>query len=163
MTLLTPILSYQGVYYLIGVRVIEGVLGGLSFPSINALYAKWAPPMERSRLSSCGISGCFFGTVIAMLASGWLAVRFGWESIFYVFGTLGVIWSVAWLLLVKESPEEDCQMKECEKVYIRNSLKRQGQVNVVKPPWKAIFTSMPVHAIGVAHFSYLCEIKFSIA
>lgn len=50
MTLMTPLMCYQGVHYLYGVRVIEGVLGGLSFPSINTVYAKWSPPMGTTDL-----------------------------------------------------------------------------------------------------------------
>jgi MFS transporter, ACS family, solute carrier family 17 (sodium-dependent inorganic phosphate cotransporter), other len=154
MTLLTPVLCYQGIYYLYAVRVIEGILGGLSFPSVNAVYAKWSPPLERSRVSGVGMSGCFAGTVITMLASGWLSVHFGWQSIFYVFGAFGTFWSVLWFIFVKESPENDCKMNTLERNFIVKSLERRGQVNVVKPPWKSIFTSMPVMSIAVAHFSY---------
>lgn len=31
---------------------------------------------------------------------------------------------------------------------------QSGQKNVVKPPWRAIFTSHRVYAIAIAHFSY---------
>lgn len=144
MTLLTPVLCYQGIRYLFLLRFIEGILGGLSFPSINAVWSKWSPPLERSRVSGIGISGCFVGTVIAMLLSGFLAVNLGWQSIFYVFGGTGAVWWVFWFFIVKESPDDDRYMKESEKKFIKNSLVRQGQVNVVKPPWKSILTSMPV-------------------
>lgn len=144
MTLLTPILCYQGIRYLILLRVLEGIFGGLSFPSINAVWSKWSPPLERSRVSGIGISGCFAGTVISMLVSGFLAVNFGWESIFYVFGAIGVVWWVLWFVIVKECPGDDKKIRDCEKFYIQNSLVKQGQVNVVNPPWKAILTSMPV-------------------
>lgn len=154
MTLLTPVLCTQGIYYLYAVRVVEGIFSGFSFPSINTVYAKWSPPLERSRISGFGISGCFTGTVIALLVSGWLSVNFGWQSIFYVFGVVGLIWSAVWLLVVRECPEKDTRMSETERNFIQKSLQRQGQVNVKKPPWKSIFTSMPVMAIAVAHFSY---------
>lgn len=154
MTLLTPILCYQGVYYLIAARVIEGIFSGLSFPSINAVYAKWSPPLERSKISGFGISGCFAGTVVAMLMSGWLSVNFGWQSIFYVFGVAGLIFTIAWFVIVRDGPEYDNRMNENEKNYIKKSLERHGQVNVVKPPWVSIFSSSAVTAIAVAHFSY---------
>lgn len=154
MTLLTPILVYQGVYYLYAVRVIEGIFGGLAFPSVNAVYAKWSPPLERSRISGFGMSGCFAGTVIAMMLSGWLSVNFGWQSIFYVFGVCGALWSIAWFAIVRDCPESDCRISDRERTFIKKSLEIHGQVNVVKPPWKSIFTSMPVMAIAVAHFSY---------
>lgn len=154
MTLLTPILVYQGVYYLCAVRVIEGIFGGLAFPAVNTVYAKWSPPLERSRISGFGMSGCFAGTVVAMLMSGWLSVNFGWQSIFYVFGVCGVLWVIVWFIIVRESPESDSRVSDQERNYIKKSLERQGQVNVVRPPWGSIFKSMPVMAIAVAHFSY---------
>lgn len=89
-----------------------------------------------------------------MVGSGWLSAHFTWQSIFYVFGIIGVIWSLTWFAVVKESPEYDAQMSDRERNFIIKSLERQGQVNVVKPPWKKIFTSTPVMAIAVAHFSY---------
>lgn len=153
MTLLTPLLSFQGIYYLYAVRLVEGVFSGFSFPSINALYSKWTPPLERSRTSGLAMSGCFVGIVFGLLMSGWLAVNFGWQNIFYVFGITGLIWSITWFIIVRESPENDNRMSHKERVFIKKSLERQGQVNVVKPPWKSILTSMPVIAIAVAHFS----------
>ncbi len=36
--------------------------------------------------------------------SGILADEVSWESVFYVFGTLGVIWFVAWILVVSDTP-----------------------------------------------------------
>lgn len=154
MAVLTPIVCYQGIYYLFAIRVLQGIFSGLSFPSVNDIYAKWSPPMERSRMSGFGISGCFAGAVVAMILSGWLAVNFGWESIFYVFGVLGIIWSIIWFIVVKDCPEKDKCMSENEREFIRNSLKQHGVTNVINPPWKSIFTSMPVYAIVVTHFSY---------
>jgi len=154
MTLLTPVLCYQGIYYLYAVRAIEGIFGGLSFPAATAVYAKWSPPLERSRIAGFGVSGCFAGTVVAMLLSGWLSVNFNWESVFYVFGVAAAIWSVVWLIVVKESPEMDMRMRQSEKDYISKSLERKGQIYIARPPWKSIFTSMPVYAISIAHFSY---------
>jgi ACS family sodium-dependent inorganic phosphate cotransporter-like MFS transporter 5 len=46
-----------GITLLIIARVIQGVFSGLAFPSINAVYSSWAPPLERSRFASIGISG----------------------------------------------------------------------------------------------------------
>lgn len=90
----------------------------------------------------------------AMLISGWLSVNFGWQSIFYGFGTVGLVWTLVWFIVVKESPECDSRIDYREKDFIKKSLERHGHVNVVKPPWRKIFTSTPVMAIAVADFAY---------
>lgn len=79
-----------------------------------------------------------------MLVSGWLSVNFNWQSIFYVFGVAGILWSAVWFFVVKETPADDLSMSKNEKNFIKKSLERHGKVDVVKPPWRAIFTSMPV-------------------
>lgn len=59
---------------------------GVTFPCIHAVWSKWAPPLERSRMSTIAFAGTYAGTVVAMPASGILAKIYGWESLFYVFG-----------------------------------------------------------------------------
>ena len=53
---------------------------------MHALWSRWAPPLERSKLVTAAYSGSYFGTVISMALSGLLAEEFGWSSIFYVSG-----------------------------------------------------------------------------
>lgn len=104
---------------------------------------------------SIGISGIYAGTIVANLMSGWLAAKYGWQSIFYVFGVFAVIWSFLWFIIVKDGPAKDHWISKTEKDFILNSLKNQnGHKNVIKVPWKAILTSKAVYAIACAHFAY---------
>jgi MFS transporter, ACS family, solute carrier family 17 (sodium-dependent inorganic phosphate cotransporter), other len=89
-----------------------------------------------------------------MLSSGWLAVVFGWQSIFYLFGIIGLLWTISWFAIVRESPEQDILISHQEREYIKRCLDREGQLKIANPPWRSIFTSKPVYAIAVAHFSY---------
>lgn len=58
MCLFTPLMCIKGgIGLLILARVVQGIFSGLAFPSINDVYSKWAPPNERSRFASIGISG----------------------------------------------------------------------------------------------------------
>ncbi|KAJ9573906.1 hypothetical protein L9F63_008705 [Diploptera punctata] len=148
-TLLTPPLVWFGVDALIAVRVIEGLFEGMTYPCMHAVWGKWAPPLERSRLASFATSGSHVGTVISLPMSGLLANYFGWESIFYVFGAVVAIWLVLWLWIVKSRPEDDPKITPEELKYIENALGTVGN----KHPWSKIMTSPAVWAIIVAHFS----------
>lgn len=101
-------------------------------------------------MASIAFAGVYAGTVIAMPASGLLAAAFGWESVFYVFGAIGVVWLVAWNIIVKRCPEEDPFISEEEKNYIVKKIGLRQDVKV-NPPWKAIFTSTAVWAIVSSH------------
>jgi MFS family permease len=53
---------------------------------MHALWSRWAPPLERSKLVTIAYSGSYFGTVVSMGVCGLLAEHLGWASIFYVSG-----------------------------------------------------------------------------
>lgn len=52
----------------------------------------------------------------------------GWPSIFYVFGLVGVVWSVAFLIFVYEDPSTHPNIDEKERKYINSAL--WGATNV---------------------------------
>ncbi|XP_043271667.1 sialin isoform X2 [Venturia canescens] len=152
LTLVTPPLTKMSVYVLIGLRIVEGVFEGVTYPCIHAVWANWAPPMERSKLATLAFSGSFVGTVFAMPVCGLMAQFFGWIWIFYVFGVIGILWFVAWWYIVTDKPEDDPRISEAELKYIKKSL---GDVErkQITHPWKAMLKSGPVWAIVAAHFS----------
>ena len=63
----------------------------MTYPSIHAIWARWAPPLERSRLAAVAFSGSYVGSFLALPLSGILAQHISWESIFYVFGNYPTI------------------------------------------------------------------------
>lgn len=88
LTLVTPLCAHMSTSLLIAVRVIEGIFEGVTYPCIHAVWARWAPPLERSRLATLAFSGSYAGTVVSMPVCSILAAKLGWPSIFYVFGKI---------------------------------------------------------------------------
>lgn len=131
-----------------------GLAEGVTFPCMHEIWSKWAPPQERSRMASIQYAGTYVGMVIAMSSCGILANKFGWESVFYIFGAIGCVWYIFWVLLVRQSPEKDPYISEEEKLYILTALRRSKNVcNQKNIPWTSIFTSSAVWAIAVSHFA----------
>jgi ACS family sodium-dependent inorganic phosphate cotransporter len=153
LTLLTPWLANVNVYLLLTVRIIEGIFEGVTYPSIHAVWARWAPPLERTRLATLAFSGSYAGTVVAMPLGAYLAESLGWSSIFYFFGSLSLIWFVIWWVVVAESPDEDTRISETELMYIKDSLEHIDPNRRIHHPWKEILKSVPVWAIAVSHLS----------
>lgn len=153
LTLITPFVAKLNFYLLLAVRIIEGIFEGVTYPCIHAIWARWAPPLERSRLATLAFSGSYFGTVISMPVCAYLAKAFGWESIFYVSGTCAIIWFICWWIIIAESPSQDSSISKQELHYIKQSLGEQSQNGNIKHPWRDILRSSAVWAIVVAHFS----------
>ncbi|KAJ3656272.1 hypothetical protein Zmor_015360 [Zophobas morio] len=153
LTLITPWAARTNVYVLLAVRIIEGVFEGVTYPCIHAMWSKWAPPLERTKMTTIAFSGSYVGTVVSMPASAYLATTLGWPSIFYVFGVVSLIWFVFWWVLVTEAPADDPRISKNELEYIGASLGYLPAKQNIKHPWKEILTSLPVWAIIVSHFT----------
>ncbi|CAG8687216.1 6064_t:CDS:2, partial [Dentiscutata heterogama] len=104
-TFLTPIAAKYNLLCLILCRIFLGIGEGACLPCIHSLIAVWFPPEERSRVVGAVTSAGFIGIVVAMPISSLLvASSFGWESIFWIFGLVGCIWSIVWHFLGASSP-----------------------------------------------------------
>ncbi|XP_012223900.1 putative inorganic phosphate cotransporter [Linepithema humile] len=153
-SILSPIAARTNHWLFIAMRFLQGIGGGVSFPAMHVMISKWAPPNERSVITSIVYAGTALGTVISILLTGFLAANLNWESIFYVEGTLCLIWCATWYLMIADSPEEQTKLiSQKEKNYIITSLGGYDKKNVSKTvPWGQVFRSKPFLAILIAHF-----------
>ncbi|XP_072551178.1 vesicular glutamate transporter 3 [Salminus brasiliensis] len=138
------------------VRILQGLVEGVTYPACHGMWSKWAPPLERSRLATTSFCGSYAGAVIAMPLAGILVQYVGWPSVFYIYGVFGIIWYTFWLLLAYESPAVHPTISEVEKTYIETTIGEGANLmsatEKFKTPWRQFFTSMPVYAIIVANF-----------
>jgi ACS family sodium-dependent inorganic phosphate cotransporter len=157
-TLLSPICSTYGFQYLILMRILMGLGGGLTFPAMNVLVAEWAPRQERSTMSSLIYGGTSLGTVLAIPTAGLIAGWLGWEAVFYIHGGLAAIWLFLWAIFVSDEARSHPFISESEKTFIiENHAKQEKKRDESKPapklavPWKDIFTSVPFWALTFTH------------
>ncbi|EDO45514.1 predicted protein [Nematostella vectensis] len=156
-TLLTPWAAHQGIPMLIALRILEGLGEGVTFPAMHAIWSSWAPPLERSKLLTLSYAGCQLGNIIFMPLAGVLCaseIAGGWPSVFYIFGSLGILWFVVWTLMVTEKPADHPTISEAERDYIISSIGTSQDRKTTKQntPWSAIWSSPAVWAIIIAHF-----------
>nr|CAD7200278.1 unnamed protein product [Timema douglasi] len=92
------------------------------------------------------------GAAITMPVCGYLIASLGWESVFYVTGVVGLLWSIAWFLVVFDSPAQHPRISNKERMFIENAIgstTSHGKAHQV--PWRQIVTSLPVWAIIITH------------
>ncbi|XP_035672238.1 vesicular glutamate transporter 1-like [Branchiostoma floridae] len=137
----------------IAVRILQGLVEGVTYPAQHGIWSKWAPPLERSRLVTMSFCGSYAGAVVSMPLSGLLTDYAGWPCPFYVYGAAGMIWFIAWMLIAYESPAAHPTITQAERIYIEDSIGGSTKRTLdMKTPWAKFFTSMPVYAIIVANF-----------
>lgn len=121
--LLSPVMATSvGMWGLLALRVLMGIGGGFSFPANHVLVANWIPPAERTMITSIIYSGASLGTVVFMLVSGLIAGGINWEAVFYIEGSVCIIWLVLWVILIADNPKIQSMITEEERKYIVNSL-----------------------------------------
>eukprot|EP00191_Tetraselmis_sp_GSL018_P010574 CAMPEP_0177613374 /NCGR_PEP_ID=MMETSP0419_2-20121207/21916_1 /TAXON_ID=582737 /ORGANISM="Tetraselmis sp., Strain GSL018" /LENGTH=272 /DNA_ID=CAMNT_0019110017 /DNA_START=304 /DNA_END=1119 /DNA_ORIENTATION=+ len=96
-TVLTPAAAVsRSMPTLLGCRAAMGVSEGVAFPSYTSLYATHIPKERRSLAQALLYTGQQLGTIIALLASPKVIEWGGWHAVFYLFGSLGLLWAFAW-------------------------------------------------------------------
>jgi MFS family permease len=148
-TFLTPPAAAASFTTLLIMRALLGAGEAINFPAVHSIAARWTISSERARAISLHFSGVAFGTMIALLASPVIILAFGWPSVFYISGALGLIWLVLWWSKAANSPEECAGVSAAELEVIRAGRLESGLAEAI--PWRAILREKAVWAIVIAH------------
>ncbi|KAK3132698.1 hypothetical protein QOZ80_6AG0526450 [Eleusine coracana subsp. coracana] len=147
-------------------RILVGIGEGVSPSAATDLIARSIPLQERSRAVAVVFGGLSFGSVLGLLFAPPIIQNLGWESVFYIFGLLGIIWCLGF-----ESLKEQ-QLGDNEGIlnFGQGSVGSDGLIplsvasessdsslenlqNSLKDvPWGAFFKSKAVWAMIYAHF-----------
>lgn len=149
-TLLTPGAAALGFSFVAALRVLLGFFLGATWPAIHPMTAVWIPPNERSKFVS-NMMASSLGAAITMPICGYLIASLGWQSVFYVTGVIGFVWSLVWFFLVFDSPAQHPRISDSERRFIEESIGNNAMKKHHAVPWKAIVTSAPVWAIVITH------------
>lgn len=140
---LIPFATRHHLYALVFLRVLQGLVAGVVWPSMHDMTAKWIPPNERSRFVSAYL-GSSVGTAVTYPLCAAVCNAFGWEAAFYVTSALGVLWYCFWFFFVYDSPQVHPRITDEEKNYILDNVTGYVEAEETKIPWTSIFTSGPV-------------------
>ncbi len=131
-------------------RTLMGLGEGVNFPSIQSIASRWIPAGERSRVMGFTLSGVSVGNIIAFPLTTWIMLKFGWRTVFYVFGSLGFVWCLFWIILASDRPEDHKGISQKELEYIKANRPEISPVKNI--PWKIILSKAPVWALVFNHF-----------
>ncbi|XP_075995216.1 sialin [Genypterus blacodes] len=147
LTLLTPLAAQLGSRALFALRALEGFGEGVTFPAMMAMWTRWAPPLERSRLITLSGAGSNFGAFVALPLTSYLCQTLGWPWVFYCCGASGCLWAVFWFIFVSDDPRTHRRISKKERDYIINSIGPQGTAHGWSVPVLPMLLSGPLWAI----------------
>jgi ACS family glucarate transporter-like MFS transporter len=109
----------SAVFMLFALRFLVGLAEAPSFPANARIVAAWFPGNERGTASAFFNSGQYFATVLFAPLMGWIAHEFGWRSVFFVMGALGIVMGLAWIKTI-HGPKDHPGINEAEFDYIKD-------------------------------------------
>lgn len=149
-TILTPFAAYASFPLLIAARIALGLGEAATFPASYGMFGRWVPPIESARAISLLMSGIPLGTLFALITTGWIVTEYGWPASFYLFGAVGVIWAIAWLLLIHDHPEDHPSITERELAFIGPKPVAAAAPGHV--PWGKFLKTPAFWALSINHF-----------
>jgi len=146
-----------GMTSLFSARFLLGLGEAGAFPVASRGMQLWFAKSERGLIQGTTHFFSRLAVAITPLTAGSILLAFGWRAIFYIFGSLGVVWAIAFSFFYRNRPEEHKAVNQAELAQIRG-LRPDGtiqQLSTVRPPtpWKAILGSPNMWCIA---FGYGC-------
>jgi len=106
--------AMTGYYPLLVTRFCFGMGEAGAMPNASIAVARWFPTHERGRAFGIALMSSQLGGAIAPLLVVPIQTHYGWRASFFVFGILGVVWSVVWYRWFRDSPAEKPGVSQAE-------------------------------------------------
>jgi ACS family hexuronate transporter-like MFS transporter len=118
-------------------RVFLGLGEAGHFPAAVKTVAEWFPKKERALATGIFNAGTSVGVVIALLLTPYIFAHYGWQNVFWITGSLGFVWLIAWLYFY-EVPSKQNKLTPAELAYIESDATANPTVkrNI---PWRRLF------------------------
>src|SRR5207247_6278370 len=119
------------------IRFLFGAGEAGAFPNAARSFSRWFPPGERGRAHGILFLGSRLGGASAPALALLMIRLWGWRESFVLFGSIGIMWAVAWYRWYRDEPSEHPAVSPQELALIRGNfpetIKRKPRV-----PWKRV-------------------------
>jgi sugar phosphate permease len=147
-----------GLGSLFAARFLLGFGEAGAFPVASRGMQLWFPRSERGRIQGTTHFFSRFAVAITPFIAASILLAFGWRAIFYIFGSLGLIWSIAFAAYYRDRPEEHSGVNAAELAQIREANPSSAERQSV--PWKRILTSSNMWFIALGYCCFFFGTNF---
>jgi MFS family permease len=131
-------------------RFLFGVGAAGAYPNAAGVIPRWFPKQERARSQGVVWAASRLGAALTPLTLVPLQSRFGWRSIFWALGAIGLAWVAAWRLWFHDRPQKQPGISEMELQEIGNApVPAHAQV-----PWRELLALRQLWLIVAAYGCY---------
>ncbi|WP_322027731.1 MFS transporter [Burkholderia sp. BCC1977] len=142
-----------GIKSLVALRVALGVGEAGAYPANAGITSRWFPKAERATVAAIFDSGSKLGSAVALPLIAWLIAAFDWRVTFAVTGSLGIVWSVVWFFVFRDSPARHPRVNAAELAHIRNGQPAEHtSADAPRMPWYRLLAHRNICAMCIGFF-----------
>lgn len=133
-------------------RMMLGLGEAGPWPGSTKSNAEWFPQKERALAQGLFSGAVSIGSILAPIIILMLYMAIGWRLTFVVFGTLGVLWLIPWLIINKKGPKEHRWITEKERDYILSNQPESKVKNEVAKTWGQLLSNKKNYSVILGRF-----------
>jgi sugar phosphate permease len=149
---------------LFGARFLLGLSESGAFPVASRGMQLWFPRVERGRIQGTTHFFSRFAVAVTPFIAGSILLALGWRAIFYIFGSLGILWAIAFSFFYRDLPEDHKGVNRWELARIRgvnpDGTIKPPAVTRLATPWKKILLSPNMWFISLGYFCFFFGTNF---
>jgi ACS family D-galactonate transporter-like MFS transporter len=98
---------------LISARLALGIAEAPCFPANSRVLSTWFPQQERARATGVYTVGEYIGLGFLIPVLGWIMATYGWRSLFYIVGALGIVFAFVFYGMYRD-PQDSKSVNQAE-------------------------------------------------
>jgi len=99
---------------LVSARLALGIAEAPCFPANSRVLSTWFPQQERAKATGVYTVGEYIGLGMLIPVLGWMMANYGWRSLFWVVGALGIVFAFVFHAYYRE-PNESVRANQAER------------------------------------------------
>lgn len=164
LTFITPLVPYAfssneaALTAMIIIRFLQGMSQSPHYPSMSSIVAAKVPLVKKGNAIATLFAATGCGTLINGFVGSLLLEFYGWHSVFYLFGTLGFIWSLGLLQFSryfrrKDAAKLENQSREDMEPLVPNGASDTKEERTAARPFscRTLITKIPFWAMLLSH------------
>ena len=154
-----------GLLSLLIVRFLFGAGEAGAYPNVARVVDRWFAAGERGRVQGWFLAASMVGGSVAPFLAGYLISGLGWRWTFVLFGGVGVIWTIAFLIWFRDDPAGHPSVNAAELRHIVGGRTTSSRPLVVASPvpWSRVVANQNIWllATNISCMSFTSYLYFS--
>ena len=141
---------------LLSARLALGLAEAPCFPANSRILSIWFPQQERAKANGIYTVGQYTGIGFLIPVLSWVVVTYGWRSLFYIVGVLGIGFALVFYSLYRD-PQESKKVNQGELDLIAAGGGFVGGAPSVPFSWSNIWKLISTRQIAGASIGQFCS------